>query len=141
MEAVFGAGPGTGRQIPLTLESIREVRLESRPWETIEFRNVALSPGRSTAVTIKDFAPAELASNPDAGEVRQEVNDADGDFEADFKRFGRVTQHSIAEPFPPDFVWFDLDAGQPVVLTNYLKPGWNPILSGSIGEAEARAYS
>ncbi|MEI2724160.1 MAG: protein kinase [Verrucomicrobiota bacterium] len=40
--------------------------------------------------------------------------------------FGPVVEQSIAEPFAPDYLWFDLDAGLSVALSNYFTPGFDP---------------
>lgn len=39
----------------LSLDAVQEVRLEGRPYEAIEFRNVSLQPGQHTKVWIRDF--------------------------------------------------------------------------------------
>jgi serine/threonine protein kinase len=51
-EMVFG---GAGSSAPLMSKNLRAVRLQSRPYQTVEFRNVSLQPGRRTTVEIKDF--------------------------------------------------------------------------------------
>jgi serine/threonine protein kinase/biopolymer transport protein ExbD len=39
--------------------------------------------------------------------------------------FGPVVERNVAEPFPPDYLWFDLDAKRTVALSNYFKPGFD----------------
>ncbi len=44
-----------GTVAPLLFKNLRAVRLQSRPYQQIEFRNVSLQPGHATTVAVKDF--------------------------------------------------------------------------------------
>lgn len=65
LEATFAPPTGSGDRWQLPLNRVREVRLEARPYEQIEFRNVSLQPGHKTTVTVKDFGDTQ-ASPPEA---------------------------------------------------------------------------
>ncbi len=58
LEATFVPPTGSSDQWQLLLNRVREVRLEARPYEQIEFRNVSLQPGHKTTVVVKDFGGA-----------------------------------------------------------------------------------
>jgi biopolymer transport protein ExbD len=53
--------------------------------------------------------------------------------------FGPAIERAIAEPFAPDYVWFDLDTGRSVALSNYFKAGYDPEFKPHT-EAENRPY-
>ena len=55
LEATFAPSPGSGDHWQLPLSRVREVHLEARPYERVEFRNVSLRPGYATKVEVKDF--------------------------------------------------------------------------------------
>jgi serine/threonine protein kinase len=54
---------GVGSDGPLLFKNFREIRLEARPYQVVEFRNVSLRPGHKTTVEVKDFGD-ENASAP-----------------------------------------------------------------------------
>jgi len=49
-------------EAPLLLQNLREVRLQSRPFEQVEFRRVSLQPGHTTTLEVKDFGGATNAN-------------------------------------------------------------------------------
>ena len=55
LEATFAPPDGSRDRWQLPLSRVREVRLEARPYERVEFRQVSLQPGHQTMVTVKDF--------------------------------------------------------------------------------------
>ena len=44
-----------GSAAPFLFRNFQEVRLQSRPYQRVEFRNVSLQSGHRTTVTVKDF--------------------------------------------------------------------------------------
>ena len=55
LEATFAPSQGSRDHWQLPLSRVREVRLETRPYERLEFRKVSLQPGHRTTVEVKDF--------------------------------------------------------------------------------------
>jgi serine/threonine protein kinase len=81
---------GVGSDGPLLFKNFREVRLEARPYQNVEFRNVSLQPGHKTTVEVKDFGDENqsaqtmpttptAAQNPSFGPVMEHVLPADKD--------------------------------------------------------------
>jgi len=64
LEATFAPAQGSRDHWQLPLSRVREVRLESRPYERVEFRNVSLQPGSRTTVEVKDFGGENQAARP-----------------------------------------------------------------------------
>ncbi len=55
LEAIFEPFDGIREQWQLPLDRVREVRLETRPYERVEFQHVSLRAGHRTSVTVKEF--------------------------------------------------------------------------------------
>ena len=54
-EYTFGLVPGYVGGVRISVDHLREVRWQSRPYEAVEFRHVSLVPGHPTRVEVKDF--------------------------------------------------------------------------------------
>jgi hypothetical protein len=55
LEATFEPFDGIREQWQLPLDRVREVRLEARPYERVEFHHVSLQAGYLTSVTVREF--------------------------------------------------------------------------------------
>ncbi|MBI1176621.1 protein kinase [bacterium] len=104
-------------EFDLPLDQLKEFQIGTRAIRTARWKDVKLPP-----------IAVPTAENRSALKERQES-------------FGPVVDCAVPEPFPPDFVWFDLDAHKLVSLTSYFKPRWNAVLEGNYSETEMRDYN
>lgn len=96
---------GTGISPSLLLKNLREVRLMSRPYEPIEFRNVSLQPSHKTKVEVKDFGDGEKP-----GGVSQALS------------FGPVIERVVNLESPGPNSAINLDSGRFVSLASVSTP-------------------